>query len=365
MRTIGDKKGCLAVKRVLIVCPSGCNPKMLPSLTAQMRQHYTDVCFSVLLSNADYLPGLKRQGFVQVFLAKGIINKIVKMRNIEFEAIVLIPDGSWQNKLLKLFIFLARRNTTVFYFSFGERLEKVDMLQTARARINPLDAYQTYRGKRYLRRCATDRRGLQWFYQKYLDGSYANLQEKEKLILDVGCAEGRIVSLLAQDKLRLIGLDLKPCANWQQISGAKFLLANAQVLPFVESSFDLCLLIQSLEYIQDDVQALKEVNRVLKPKARLILQVANKASLYPLWTGRKADPRYCHHYSLPELKKMLGQIGFTIERLTTDGVRIPFLTAILFGLFPYPFPRLYPDMILENLVPAKNRATITVCCVKE
>lgn len=101
------------------------------------------------------------------------------------------------------------------------------------------------------------------------------------------------------------GLDRRP----------HYVTGDAQALPFKEHVFDKVICVCALEHIDDDVHALREISRVLKPQGTLVLTVES-------WTGRvdaglKRIAADCydvkHFYSLSSLTELLVSEGFDVS----------------------------------------------------
>ncbi|MCA9563889.1 MAG: methyltransferase domain-containing protein, partial [Myxococcales bacterium] len=92
--------------------------------------------------------------------------------------------------------------------------------------------------------------------------------------IDVGCGEGVFVEHMRERSFDAIGLDL----NYQSE-----LVKRGSVLdiPFASESFDAALFMDVLEHLKhsDQVPALSEIRRVLKPGGGLFLTVPNLAHL--------------------------------------------------------------------------------------
>ncbi|MFA6249983.1 MAG: methyltransferase domain-containing protein [Candidatus Shapirobacteria bacterium] len=100
-------------------------------------------------------------------------------------------------------------------------------------------------------------------------------------ILEVGCGRGFYVNNLAklQPKTKIWGIDLNTRYLEQAKNGAssneKLLVADATQLPFKNDFFDRVIASEILEHIPDDVLALKEIFRVLKPGGIVMITVPN------------------------------------------------------------------------------------------
>ncbi len=117
--------------------------------------------------------------------------------------------------------------------------------------------------------------------------------KKPQQVLDVGCGRGFYVQALAQfDFIKQIeGIELEPTYLAQAIEAVqksklerKVHLQQGSVytLPFKSKSFDVVILSEVLEHLQNENDALREIKRVLKPGGWLICTVPS--ATYPfLW----------------------------------------------------------------------------------
>ena len=94
-----------------------------------------------------------------------------------------------------------------------------------------------------------------------------------KLILDVGCAQGRSALMIAQPGVRVIGFDVskqlvrQAYANFQQAghgTGNDFIVADGSRFPFQDGVFDYALVYGVLHHLPDPGDACREIVRVLK-----------------------------------------------------------------------------------------------------
>ena len=120
---------------------------------------------------------------------------------------------------------------------------------------------------------------------------YAPLQGKR--ILDVGCGLGMYVKKMRDFSEEVYGVDVDP----EKVAEARRTLPNIQLapaekLPFPEGFFDVVLLHEVIEHVEDDRQATREAHRVTKGGGRVVIFAPNR--LYPLEThGIFWRGKYC------------------------------------------------------------------------
>lgn len=107
-------------------------------------------------------------------------------------------------------------------------------------------------------------------------------------------------------------------------------------LPYPDDHFDVILFCEVVEHLTNDpLAALMEIRRVLKPGGRLILTTPNSASarnLFKILTGKSVYDRYSGYgpygrhnreYTKGEIERMLGIVGFSVEKSFTANVLFP------------------------------------------
>jgi SAM-dependent methyltransferase len=104
-------------------------------------------------------------------------------------------------------------------------------------------------------------------------------------IVDLGCSSGYLLEDLhaAHPGATLIGVDLVASGLRKAhalVPGARLLLADACRLPLRTGSIDAVLSANLLEHVPDDVRALAELHRVLRPAGRAVVVVPSGPDTY-------------------------------------------------------------------------------------
>lgn len=103
--------------------------------------------------------------------------------------------------------------------------------------------------------------------------------ELHGLVLDVGCGEGRLASLLSGDDVTWVGVDLSP-AQVEANTFRPVVLADMRALPFRAGVFQAVTHLWCLYHVDDPTAAVAEAHRVLAPGGRY----------YACTNARNSDP---------------------------------------------------------------------------
>lgn len=137
--------------------------------------------------------------------------------------------------------------------------------------------------------------------------------QRESSLLDIGCGSGHFSFWFHQLGLKVTGIDnsspmltvaLKKVENEEM----KFIQADAHDLPFLDDSFDLAVLVTTLEFLDHPEIALKEAFRVAREGVFLgVLGRWSFLALIRRWKGLFRDSVYrkARFYSLRELKSLV------------------------------------------------------------
>ena len=129
--------------------------------------------------------------------------------------------------------------------------------------------------------------------------SFANVSEKQNL-LEVGCGNGAVSNYIAKKyRLNVTGTDVDPemvqlaQENIYDVPDIRFLEADATNLPFQDNDFEIVLSFGVMHHISNWLDALREINRVLKPNGHFIYF----DFVYPKWAA-KIGKLFRHSYGI-------------------------------------------------------------------
>lgn len=170
-----------------------------------------------------------------------------------------------------------------------------------------------------------------WFVGKRkiiqcLLGRHYGLNKKSRII-DLGCGTGITLECL-QNFGNTYGLDHSETAlNFSRARGHRRLVqADIYNLPFPANSFDLAIISDFLEHLDDDYKALAEVTRIMKQEGLLYISVP---ALNLLWGTQDSLAHHKRRYSISRLRQLMVRNKLEIVKITfTNFFIFPFVAVI-------------------------------------
>ncbi len=140
---------------------------------------------------------------------------------------------------------------------------------------------------------------------------------RQKDILDVGCGTGETLVFLKEKGLaqNVYGVDKSPLAvKYARQRGLVNVREGlASKLPYKNESFDLVLFLDVLEHIKDDVGAVKEAKRVLRPGGRVI--VTSPAQMF-IWSAHDENQGHFRRYERNDVFDLAGRVNMKLEYMS-------------------------------------------------
>ncbi len=171
------------------------------------------------------------------------------------------------------------------------------------------------------------------------------------LLLDAGAGTGMLAQKLSSWG-RVEAVDVSGRAVFfARKRGVAVRKASIDRLPYPARTFDVITCVDVLYHRQvNDVRALRELYRVLRPGGVLIVRVA---ALAWLWTAHDDVVHARHRYQKKELDEKLTGAGFTVDKLSSVGMALlPFRLAqkLYESVFPpkKPISSVAPLPVLTN-----------------
>jgi 2-polyprenyl-3-methyl-5-hydroxy-6-metoxy-1,4-benzoquinol methylase len=148
-------------------------------------------------------------------------------------------------------------------------------------------------------------------------------------ILDVGCGTGANMSAFARHGI-ITGIDASMDAlEFCQLRGLNSVaLSSVECLPFDDDTFDVVVAMDILEHTDDDLMALKELQRVCRKDGLLFVTVPAYGFL---WSEHDEALKHRRRYAAHELRNKMTISGFDVDRTSY------FITALFFPILAIRF----------------------------
>jgi len=155
--------------------------------------------------------------------------------------------------------------------------------------------------------------------------------DEESIILDIGCNRGDFLKLvrITNPSCKCYGLDKKII---EEVEGCDIRIADGMNLPFSDNFFDKVVTLDVLEHIEDFIQVIKEIKRVLKPNGIVVISGPTESKFYKfcrfLWL-HEITPGVMHYFTVYDNERGFTESGFKlISRKTLPGFPFPSLFRI-------------------------------------
>ena len=178
-------------------------------------------------------------------------------------------------------------------------------------------------------------------------------------IIDVGCGDGfhlRLLRDFGKPAWILEGVDLDERAvSAASRCGLKAYQGNVEEIDLPAASYDLALLIQTIEHVADPPGVLRAVRSLLRPGGRVVIVTDNTGSHdFRLFQGRHWGgyhfPRHWNLFNQKSLHKLALKVDLEVESITTVVSPINWVYSVRNSLIDLGSPQwLYDRFSLESL----------------
>jgi SAM-dependent methyltransferase len=181
---------------------------------------------------------------------------------------------------------------------------------------------------------------------------------RDARILDVGCGTGSNLSAFS-GLGSSVGIDMSPdaLAFCRSRGLDQVTLSELERLPFPDRTFDVVTAMDVLEHVDDDLAALAELRRVLKPGGVLLATVPAYGFL---WSEHDEALKHRRRYTAHELRNKLTVRDFAVER-TSYFITTLFLPILLMRIHQGLFKKsTYPQTSVRPLPGPINSALVAL-----
>ncbi len=157
-----------------------------------------------------------------------------------------------------------------------------------------------------------------WWYRgrrKVLDRVIDGLRlPARSQILDAGCGSGRnMIELARHGAVTGVELSATSVALARERDAGEVIEGSVLEMPFEADTFDLAASLDVIEHLQDDLAALRELRRVVKPGGALLVTVP---AYQWLWSGHDEVNHHFRRYTRRTLQRAGEQAGWQQVRTT-------------------------------------------------
>ncbi|MFA4887696.1 MAG: class I SAM-dependent methyltransferase [Candidatus Nanoarchaeia archaeon] len=153
---------------------------------------------------------------------------------------------------------------------------------------------------------------------------------KSDTVLDVGCGDGKLTSLIAPNVKKVIGVDhqeyplkfARLIFERLGLDNVTFKVGDITKLSFPNNTFDKVTCFDVIEHIPQDMaeQGIKELLRVLKPGGRLYLTTPNRRELRGRIFGHVVIDKHYYEYTPKELARYFAPY---LDEINVKGYCLP------------------------------------------
>ncbi len=152
-------------------------------------------------------------------------------------------------------------------------------------------------------------------------------------VLDLGCGAGNLLRRLGRYG-QVVGIEPSRALAGlaRERAAVPVLRGSALGIPLADASLDLVCLFDTLEHIEAEAEALREVRRIVRPEGLVFVSVP---AYEFLWTNNDQVAHHRRRYTRRRLRRSLEGAGL-------EPVRLTYFNSLL-------FPAIVPALLLQQL----------------
>ena len=173
-----------------------------------------------------------------------------------------------------------------------------------------------------------------------------SMPSSKAVVMEIGCSSGFLIRDLATSfpEAVIVGADVvkEPLYRLaRSLPGIPLIRFDLLKCPLPDQSIDVLVMLNVLEHIEDDVGALKNALKLLKPGGSLVIEVPAGPHLYDTYD---AELHHFRRYSATELKRKLNEAGFRVVRQSHLGFVL--------------YPAFVAVKLLNKWLPSRRKKTV-------
>lgn len=193
----------------------------------------------------------------------------------------------------------------------------------------------------------------EWYlYDTPPNEDICSLVEKNKKVLDIGCATGRIAEKLKKEKgCKVVGLEVnKEMAEIAKKRCDQVILLNvekAAKLDFPNGYFDILFFADVLEHCSNPGEILVNLRKYLSKNGYVLISIPNVANWeirlrllmgnFDYKGGTILDTGHLKFFTLRSIKQLLEQSGYRVVEVKTRNMKLKLLGKLWKSLFAWGF----------------------------
>jgi SAM-dependent methyltransferase len=155
-------------------------------------------------------------------------------------------------------------------------------------------------------------------------------------LIEIGYGSGIFLPTLSKMAQKITALDIhketaavQRLLDWYQVQNVALVSDDIMKMPFADQSFDGCVIVSTLEDIEDSARAVSEIKRILKPGAHLFVSFpVENIMTNSFFRLIGENPHEIHPSDHKYILDFLGK-NFTIERV----LKLPSFLPVDFALY--------------------------------
>ena len=184
-------------------------------------------------------------------------------------------------------------------------------------------------------------------------------------VLDIGCAQGNIATLLAEQDFDTVALDLNQnflnyAKKKREFGKISYVCASALKMPFKDNAFDAIIMGELIEHAAYPEKLLQEAKRVLKKEGVIIITTPNNHVFLSMLSGVKPHLFNPSKNRKNLVKRQFGPAGedhlFVFDKKSLDAlletqcfktISAGYVNSFLMNPFTYHLFKFIPDFLIK------------------